>query len=190
MRELNECTAEVFRRSDERIKRTKKVRKRVLTVCVPLCLFAMVMSAALLPPVLGTKKSDYDTSNGSYYCSFVKAEIKGTDGSRKVDDVLEVIDIYFTVYDMFNDGEEKAEPSLKEDVLSGGTAEEYLVGAEYGADFGFAKYEYNIIFYTAWGDEAVYTLCGNALTDNATGETLTLTDEQTETLLRMIGAKE
>ncbi|MDE5995971.1 MAG: hypothetical protein K2G56_03545 [Eubacterium sp.] len=38
MRELNECTAEVFRRSEKRIKKHRRIRNRVLAVCIPLCL--------------------------------------------------------------------------------------------------------------------------------------------------------
>lgn len=193
MRELSECTAEVFRRSDERIKSIKNVRKRVMTVCVPLCLFAVVMSAVFLPSVFNmAKKSGYGSDSG-YYCSVVKAEVKGAGGSRMVEDVNEAINIYFAVYDMFNDGEAKEEPSAIEDVLSGGETEDQSESVEldsivYSSNLYFWEYKYDIIFYTESGDESVYTLCGNVLTDLATGETLTLTDEQTETLRGMIDA--
>ncbi len=191
MRELSECTAEVFRRSDERIKRIKNVRKCVMAVCVPLCLFAVVMSAVFLPSVSNmAKKSEYGSDSG-YYCSVVKAEIKGAGVSRTVEDMDEALNIYFAVSDMFNDGEIKEKPSATEDMLSGGETEDQSESVEldmivYSSDLYSWEYKYDIIFYTESGDESVYTLCGNDLTDHATGETLTLTDEQTETLRGMI----
>lgn len=38
MREINECTAEVFRRSEKRIKERRRNRNRVIALCIPLCL--------------------------------------------------------------------------------------------------------------------------------------------------------
>jgi len=42
MRELNECKAEVFRRSDNRIKERRRKFNRVLALCVPLCLILTI----------------------------------------------------------------------------------------------------------------------------------------------------
>ena len=49
MRELNDCTAEVFRRSEKRIKERRRARKRVLAVCIPLCLIITLWSVSILP---------------------------------------------------------------------------------------------------------------------------------------------
>ena len=49
MRNFEERKAEVFRRSENRIKERKRNRKRILTLCIPLCLIVMVWSAAILP---------------------------------------------------------------------------------------------------------------------------------------------
>ena len=38
MRSLDACKAEIFRRSEEKIKQRRKTRNRVLAACVPLCL--------------------------------------------------------------------------------------------------------------------------------------------------------
>ena len=38
MRSLEECKAEIFRRSEEKIKKQKQQRTRILAVCLPLCL--------------------------------------------------------------------------------------------------------------------------------------------------------
>ena len=49
MRELNECRAEVFRRSEKRIKARKR-RNSVLAWCIPLCLLIGVWSMSSEPP--------------------------------------------------------------------------------------------------------------------------------------------
>lgn len=51
MRELKECKAEVFRRSEERIKQRKKARRRVLTWCIPFFLIA-VGAVSFLPTLM------------------------------------------------------------------------------------------------------------------------------------------
>lgn len=44
MRSFEERKAEVFRRSENRIKERRKARSRALTVCIPLCLIITVWS--------------------------------------------------------------------------------------------------------------------------------------------------
>jgi len=52
MRELNECKAEVFRRSDNRIKERRRNRNRILAMCIPLCLVLTIFSVMMLPGML------------------------------------------------------------------------------------------------------------------------------------------
>ena len=52
MRELNECKAEVFRRSDNRIKERRRKFNRVLALCVPLCLILTIFSVTILPAMM------------------------------------------------------------------------------------------------------------------------------------------
>ena len=49
MRNLEDCKAEVFRRSEERIKERKRTRNRVLACCIPLCLLLAVGGLYLRP---------------------------------------------------------------------------------------------------------------------------------------------
>ena len=44
MRDLKECQAEVFRRSEQRIKARKKTHKRIVAVCIPLFLVVSLWS--------------------------------------------------------------------------------------------------------------------------------------------------
>lgn len=47
MRDLDECRAEVFRRSEKRIRARERVRRRVLTVCIPAVVCAVILPAVL-----------------------------------------------------------------------------------------------------------------------------------------------
>ena len=51
MKELNEYKAEIFRRSEEKIKERKRRTKRSIILCTTLCLFFAV-SVILIPPML------------------------------------------------------------------------------------------------------------------------------------------
>ncbi len=58
MRELNECTAEVFRRSEKRIKERKRNRNRILALCIPFCLIVTVWSVMIRPAMMPTKQAN------------------------------------------------------------------------------------------------------------------------------------
>lgn len=49
MRNLEDCKAEVFRRSEERIKERKRKRTRVLACCIPLCLLLVASGIYMRP---------------------------------------------------------------------------------------------------------------------------------------------
>lgn len=59
MRELNECTAEVFRRSEKRIKERRRIRNRVFAWCIPLCLVITLWFVTFLPAMgpVGNEKT-------------------------------------------------------------------------------------------------------------------------------------
>lgn len=80
MRELDECKAEVFRRSENRRKERKKRRNRVIAWCIPLCLLVALWSVASPP---ATNGGNYDgaieiTSGSTGGC---KEETTNTPGS-------------------------------------------------------------------------------------------------------------
>ena len=65
MRELNECKAEVFRRSDNRIKERRRKFNRVLALCVPLCLILTIFSVTILPAMMSAG-GDKAAGEGNY----------------------------------------------------------------------------------------------------------------------------
>ena len=74
MREINECTAEVFRRSEKRIKERKRNRNRILMCCIPLLICITVFSTAILPAMMPAKKGENLSDN----CSDMAGNADGT----------------------------------------------------------------------------------------------------------------
>lgn len=64
MRELNECKAEVFRRSDNRIKERRRNRNRILAMCIPLCLVLTIFSVMMLPGMLPAGRDKAPEADG------------------------------------------------------------------------------------------------------------------------------
>lgn len=68
MKNFEQTRAEIFRRSEERIKERKRNRRRALALCIPLCLAVLVCSAlflpALFPPQNDTAQNGTDGITG------------------------------------------------------------------------------------------------------------------------------
>ncbi len=56
MRSFEERKAEVFRRSENRIKERKRNRNRILAMCIPICLVITVWSIMILPTMMPANK--------------------------------------------------------------------------------------------------------------------------------------
>lgn len=81
MRELNECKAEVFRRSEKRIIERRKTRNRVLALCIPLCLMLTVWSATVLPAM---KPAESDNASNAELLENINTldEVENSDGAE------------------------------------------------------------------------------------------------------------
>lgn len=92
MRELNECKAEVFRRSEKRIKKRQENRNRILALYIPLCLIITVCSFAILPMMQffkGKNMTDggdaHETGNGhGSWGALVRVELQSPDGDLQL----------------------------------------------------------------------------------------------------------
>lgn len=74
MRELNECKAEIFRRSEKRIRARRKIRRRLLVCCVPLCLMITLWSAKAFPVKITTFSSTKDNTGQPVYENALSGE--------------------------------------------------------------------------------------------------------------------
>lgn len=66
MRELHECQAEVFRRSEKRIKERKARRNHILMACIPLVLCLTIFGAFLFPQMDDLKQAP-ESGNEQYF---------------------------------------------------------------------------------------------------------------------------
>ena len=111
MKSFEERKAEVFRRSENRIKERRKARSRALTVCIPLCLIITVWSVMVLPAMLpvNNKKSGAtderaeDISGAAYSQNgYVRIETKNSATKDQTavlkDDPTEIAGVLITLF--------------------------------------------------------------------------------------------
>ena len=184
MRELNECKAEVFRRSEVRIRERKRVRKHIVMLCIPICL--LMFLGTLMPSpaknIRGNKSSGtkadsgvlMESTTGSIVCSYTLVEIQWEEESsevhmecyKKVTDKVEVTKVFCVIHSYFSnaDGAEKNGESSIDDNRQNGTTSKLE--------------EYKVIFYTEEGHQTIYKICDNEILNVSTGEMVILTDDQ------------
>lgn len=196
MREINECTAEVFRRSEKRIKEHKRNRNRILAFCVPLCLIVTVCSIMILPAMMPASKSNNSAGEGMDImggvdgtdAAFVRVEIMSTGAATQStilkDDADEVAQIYSTLQSSFvNSGggnKESVNEEAEDDALT--ENKDYSQSGTTNLSSGF-----RIIFTTENGTQTIYFLSGDKLINETTKQETILTEDQRSNLMNMLG---
>lgn len=197
MREINECTAEVFRRSEKRIKERKRNRNRLLAFCIPLCLIVTVWSIMILPAMMPASKSDNNAGEGmdimgsvdGTAAAYVRVEVMSTGTATQSailkDDADEVAQIYYTVQSSFvNSGggnKESAKEEAEDDALTDEN-KDYSQSGTTNLSSGF-----RIIFITENGAQTIYSLSGDKLINETTKQETILAEDQRSNLLNMLG---
>ena len=203
MRELDECTAEVFRRGEKRIAERRRNRNRVLAVCIPACLTAAAWSVMSLPAAAPEMESAYysqaegeaaGNAPESLACPYTAVEIQDTgitpEHCGEVTDRLAAAEMFRAIHSLFaeTDGNE---------LNSGGNfpASDNFPSEENNTnrdltDSTNSQKDYTITFTAEDGSRAVYRLSGNTLADVSTNETIILSDAQTAGLMAALGLAE
>ena len=189
MKQMQEYTAEVFRRSEERIKKRKQTQKRILLGVTPIALCAVILTAAFLPGMRqknapsnsqpeaiignsdGVAGDSPDKNNGDLSRSlYVQVQIQSPVGSKTITEKQAVDTMHAAIVSATitppESGAGNSVPS-GDDVAPG--------------DMG-ASPQYTITFTTKLGDQTVYTLSGSTLTQIGSGKTTQLTNTQLKTL--------
>ncbi|MDO5124348.1 MAG: hypothetical protein Q4D44_06760 [Eubacteriales bacterium] len=196
MREINECTAEVFRRSEKRIKERKRNRNRILALCIPLCLIVTIWSVMILPAMMPANKSNNSAGEAMDMmggvdgtdAAFVRVEVissgTATQSTILKEDADEVAQIYYTVQSSFvNSGggnKESVNEEAEDDALT--ENKDYSQSGTTNLSSGF-----RIIFTTENGVQTIYSLSGDKLINETTKQETVLTDDQSSNLLNMLG---
>ena len=191
MRSFEERKAEVFRRSENRIKERRKARSRALAVCIPLCLIITVWSVTVLPAMLPVNNKNSglaaeraeNTSDATYYSKneYVRIETKNSTAEDQTaiikNDPEEIAEAYRLVQSMLN-GNEQNDHHRTEDHEQQQTA---------GGNANKAASAYKITFTATDGGQTCYILNDHVLIDIGTNKETVLIEEQYVQLLQALG---
>lgn len=196
MRNFEERKAEVFRRSENRIKERKRNRNRILAMCIPICLVITVWSIMILPAMMPANKSNsagegMDIMGGvdGTEVAFVRVEVMSTGTATQSailkDDADKVAQIYRTVQSSFvnssGGNKESGNDKAEDDALTEEN-KDYSQSGTTNLSFGF-----RIIFTTENGVQTIYSLSGDKLINETTKQETILTEDQRFNLLNMLG---
>ena len=196
MRNFEERKAEVFRRSENRIKKRKRNRNRILAMCIPICLVITVWSIMILPAMMPANKSKNSAGEGmdimggvdGTEAAFVRVEVMSTGTATQSailkDDADKVAQIYHTVQSSFvNSGGDNKESV--NDMEDDGLMEDNKDFSQSGTTN--LSSEFRIIFTTENGSQTIYSLSGDKLINETTKQETILTEDQRSNLLDMLG---
>ena len=202
MRNLMECQAEVFRRSEKRIKERKQRRKHVLMACIPLVLclgvFSVIDSTNLkisTPTSNGSMDlysagaQEIQTESQSFVCSLAEIQVTGPDFSktyRKVSDILEISDYLHGFGYRSSESNSAASGGLVGETQKEQSESDDSFG--YIADCAAPGYKITLVMHE--GGEEVYYLLGDTLENQITGQSFALGEKQVEKLKELLGIPE
>lgn len=215
MREIKECTAEVFRRSEKRIKERKSMRNRILVLCIPVCLVMTAVSVWFFPKMkihdetygsamdaagdIGAAENFGDAFESASFefgaFPYTVVELRSADPlpehAEKVTDRAVVADLFDAIHSFFVDAD-----MTFSDVIGDAQAgnEDFMAGEEpssqWSAGSSGQQKAYTILFTADEGLQTMYRLDGNTLSNGNTNETVILNDAQVAELLIVFGISE
>ena len=195
MRDLNECQAEVFRRSEKRIKERKQHRNHMLTACIPLVLCVTLFLSFWLSGVLpeGIKNastteteevSQTHNSSESLSCPIAKITVSGVNFSKTYTKASDVLPISNHLYAYGTRGPENNGITSEGDVGEGYETDADDVSGSI-ADSVNSGYTITLILHE--GQKTEYYLLGKTLNNLNTNQTYTLTQKQVKELKDLLG---
>ena len=196
MREINKCTAEVFRRSEKRIKERKRNRNRILMCCIPFLICITIFSAAILPAMMPAKKGENLSDNNSDMAgnadgtnvAYVSVEAinvgTATQSTILKDDADEVAQIYYTLQSSFENSGGGNKESVN-DMENDGLVEDNKAFSQSGTTN--LSSEFRIIFTTENGVQTIYSLSGYKLINETMKQETLLTADQRSNILDTLG---
>lgn len=211
MRNFEERKAEVFRRSEKRIKERKRNRIRILAMCIPLCFVLTIFSVTMLPQFL-PKNMDgaenetignvYDEMEGadgkenaggsSLVHNFVFVDVRGigsqlhhhssVSDTSKINDVFEQIYTILTPYESYNEIVGNLLESEADDSLKDGEK-----GESADTSNNIKASGYVVTMSTSNGITRTFTLTENKLYDAQFNIEVELSNEQIHNLKSALG---
>lgn len=187
MRNLQECQAEIFRRSEERIRRRRQRRKRVLLASVPMVLLAgLFVLPSVVPAVLETPDCVAGLTNESAVCTVAKIEVSGPGVSlsyTQPSDILLISNLLYSYeeYNYQSNGTAMGETAGEIDwQYTDGTASHVI-------DTTSAPGGYTITLTSHTGGITAFYLTGSTLKNHSACQTYRLTKDQLKEIKDILG---
>ncbi len=197
MRNLNACQAEVFRRSEKRIKERKQRRNHIAMACIPLVLCISLSFAFILPTMMTAGSRNPEATEavvgsltGDRYQSLsspiAKITVSGLDFSETYTNASDILPISARLYSYGTRGPEYGistnGAAVDENEAHKENANGILGNIADSANTGFT-----ITLVTHEGGKTEYYLAGNTLKNLTTNQTYTLPPQQLNELKELLG---
>lgn len=191
MRSFEERMAEIHRRSEKIKKERKAFRSRLLLICLPLALCVGIGAVAILGgagsngagallPEGAPLQSGSDTVTAGDV-AYTRLDIRRS--SALLDDAVQTRSDVATVCAVYDILVERYRGFGAAESVGESATDNYAVsGEETPKDSNALVGEYTFTFSSPGGEEAVFTLVGDLLTDQTRGESYRLPAEQLEKL--------
>lgn len=190
MRELHECQAEVFRRSEKRIKERKQRRNHMLMACIPLVLCLTIFGAFLFPQMDDFKQAP-ESSNEHYFSGAMGTDTMGgvITGSVEVsgngissfysteEDVLEIMRLINGIV------------AIPETESDGSDDRDYITDENHSTEQKENQKEkgYTILLKRGDGSSTEYLLVGSLLIDQTTQQEYPVSEDTMKDLKNALG---
>ena len=201
MRNFEERKAEVFRRSEKRIKERKQRRNHILMTCIPLVLCITLFSALFLPGMLPGETKDPGVADGavggltenkseSLTCAYTKIDVIGNGISlsyTKASDMLSISNLLASYVVNEPENSTSVDEHPRGDDFQNESAENIYTGTTGATSAAGTGYVITLTLHE--GGTVVYRLTGNSLLNLAENKTYKLTQAQLKELNELLGIK-
>ena len=194
MRNFEERKAEVFRRSEKRIKERKARRKHILMACIPLVLCITLLGAFLFPGATPEDPSFNGSAGGglteekfeSLSCPIAKITVAGGNFSQTYKEVEDLLLISDQLYSYGSRGAE-TNGNSNNGIAAEGDDRKENADDIYGNITDHSNVAYTITLVTHEGVKTEYRLAGKTLENLTTKQTYHLSQTQVNELYELLG---
>ena len=194
MRNFEERKAEVFRRSEKRIKERKQRRNHILMACIPLVLCITLLGAFLFPGATPEDPSFNGSAGGglteekfeSLSCPIAKITVTGGNFSQTYKEVEDLLLISDQLYSYGSRGSE-TNGTTDDGIASEGDDRKENADDVSGSVADSANNAYTITLITHEGVKTEYQLVGKTLKNLTTKQTYHLSQTQVNELYELLG---
>ena len=194
MRELHECQAEVFRRSEKRIKERKQRRNHLIMACLPLVLCITILGAFLFPGGIPEDPGFNGAAGGglteekfeSLSCPIAKITITGGNFSQTYREIEDLLLISDQLYSYGSRGNE-TNGTTDDSIASEGEDRKEHADDICGNITDHSNVAYTITLVTHEGVKTEYRLAGKTLENLTTKQTYHLSQTQVNELYELLG---